>query len=188
MNEVCFSAKDAFEKRFSQVESALNRKDHGHAIYGTENINQSIMVNKRGFRPKCTSGLIYESEELEGLTGRDGEFLRREYCLSNIGVADKLQQATRDELNLFCVVADPNVLNNEENQQAFFDRLSTVQKEESIQNVLSHRSSSALTEQHSEELNKYEQFFGMFQGAVENPTSKAFFPKGYEPEAEFMYE
>lgn len=190
MNEVCYSAKDAFEKRFIQVQSASSTKGHEHAIYGTENIKQSVMVNKKGFRPNCSSGLIYESEELEGLTGRDGQFVRREYTLSNVGIAEKMQEATRDELNMFLVLANPNVLNDEENQKAFFDRLTAIQKEENIQSVLGHKSSSELSEKQEEEVEKYNKFFEMNKGAVEDPTIKAFFPAGYELDAvtEYLYE
>lgn len=188
MNEVCYSAKNAFKRRFDETQSACSRADHQHAIYGTADYTQSIMVNQKGIRPNCSSGLIIESEEKEGLTGRDGKFLRREYSLTPVGIEYKMQDATRDELDLFLVLANPKILNNEAIQTSFFDRLSTIQKEESVQKVLEHTSDAALREQHNEETEQYSEFFGLFQGAVENPSHRAFYPKGYTPETQVLPE
>lgn len=183
MNDVCYSAKNAFETRFNHTQSACNRADHGQAIYGTADMAQSLMVNKKGIRPDCSSGLIIESEEMDGLTNRDGSFLRREYCLNARGIEENMQNATRDELNLFLVLADPKILNNETIQAAFFDRLSTIQKEEGVQDVLQHGGGNLeLRDRHEEETEKYSEFFGFFQNAVEGHY-KTFYPAGYTPEA-----
>lgn len=186
MNEICYSAENAFKTRFEAVKTAYNRDDHRGAIYGLADCMQSIMVNKKGVRPNCTSGLINESEEKEGLTGRDGEFLRREYYLNIVGIDEKMRSATRDELNLFLVLADPDILDNEKVQAAFFDRLSTLQKEEMAQKVSQNKGDdSNLESQHEEETKQYAQFFGFFKGAVKVHSINAFFPAGYVSEDSF---
>ena len=168
MGEVCFSADQAFNVRFNQVKTACENKDKKMVIYGPVHCKQTIITHKFNdskdyMRPKCETGLIIESEVRDGQTGRDGVFLCRDYTLSPVKgtILQTLPFATRDELLLFLVLADPDNLNDQEIQKAFLDRASAL-KDESI--------------------SKYAEFMQFFDGAVKNDSFFAYFPKGYVPE------
>ena len=180
MNEVCYSAKDAFEKRFNKVKYACEA--YRVAIYGSADWKQDIIISAGNAKtqqklsnPNCESGLIYESEISEGKTVRDGSFLMKSYILLSDNkdeILKKFDKANRDELLLFMVLANPTLLNDNEIQDAFFNRVSTI-----------HEQEGATEEAQRREVSDYSKFFKCFKGAHKDPVvAHSYFPKEREIE------
>lgn len=170
MNEICYSAEDAFKKRLSETEDACKNPQE-RVIYGSAHYAQQIIVHtmqdiKENYaRPNCPNKIFTESEPKAGSTGRDGVILYRGYTLdvSKNDILNKLSVATRDELNLFLILANPTILNNDKVQKAFLDRVSIIQKEEKTH-----------PEKQNEENLAYTKFFKNIHGAIYDSSKDAF--------------
>lgn len=179
MSTVYYSAKNAFS---SILEDISQRVQKDHAIYGTGSTILSIITDSRGERPNCsTKGPILESDLISSVTGRDGAYQGRNYTLVEAeNYSELLQNATRDDLYLFTSLANPNILNDEAVRASFYDRLSAIQKNEIIESVFAKESTDELRQTHSSETAKFDDLFGLVEGAVEVPQHHAFYAKGHE--------
>lgn len=182
MSIVYFSAKNAFEERLKDITSAVSNPSGKAAIYGTGTRNLSIIVNDNGIRPVCSSGLINESEETDGLTIRDGNVKIRSYNVNENNILESMKNATRDELDLFISLADPNTLNNLQIQSSFFGRLHEIQQQDIFNAAVQNKSDEGLEALHMEETVQYADFYLKLEGAVEVPEHHAFYPQGYGKE------
>ena len=180
MNEVCYSAKDAFEKRFNWVKFAC--ESNNVAIYGSADWKQELIIysnnakiQQKVVHPNCENGLIQESEATEGKLNRVGICLMRTYFLASNNkneLLEKLNISNMDELLLFMVLANPTLLNDNDIQEAFFRRLSDIQQLD-----------GSIEKTQKDEVLVYSKFFKFFEGAYEDDiVSHAYFPNKNEKE------
>lgn len=179
MNDVHISTTLALFARRNELEGAVAREDHQKALWGTADRMQSIATSVGG-RPNCTSGLIWESEEREGVTGHLGQHMYRNYEINPNGILTNIPNATKDEVNLFMVLARPDVLNTEGVQDAITARLDTIHKEETISAVMTHSDKADLENKQEIENNTISSIFDCVKDAVHVEAGDRFYPAGYE--------
>ena len=104
----------------------------------------------------------------------------RSYEINPNGILTNIPNATKDEVNLFMVLARPDVLNTEGVQDAIAARLDTIHKEETISAIMTHSDKEELADKQEIENNTVAGIFEGVKDAVHVEAGDRFYPAGYE--------